>query len=73
MEVALLTTQESYELTGQLYAPDSYFNPIMDGNVPSNWIISTIETNSCVNPDFQWVKSLPLIEWVAPQPLSGSI
>lgn len=59
--VGLLTTQQYHEIVGQLYAPDSYFNPILDADL--NWIISTIEMNLCVNPNFIWVKELPLIEY----------
>lgn len=69
----LSSSQDAYELAGQYFAPDSYFNPILDGNTPANWIISTIEVDNCINPAFNWVKSLPLIEWVPPQPVSGSI
>lgn len=68
MNVGLLTLEQKEELVGQMFAPDSYFNPIQDGNEPSNWIISIEEINFCVNPDFLWVKDLPLIEWVAPIP-----
>ena len=57
--VALLTDTEKDELVGQLYAPDSYFNPIQDAE--GNWIISTQEQEFCVNPLFLWVKDLPLI------------
>ena len=57
--VALLTDTEKDELVGQLYAPDSYFNPIQDAQ--DNWIISTQEQEFCVNPEFLWVKDLPLI------------
>ena len=31
----LSSSQSAWELAGQLYSPDSYFNPILDGNVPS--------------------------------------
>ena len=74
MKVALLTFEQSVELTGQLYSEDSYFNPILDGNTPPNWIISTIEVNNCINPNYLWVKELPLIDYVAPQPpITGSL
>jgi len=59
IEVGLLTEVQKDELVGQLYAPDSYFNPIQDLN--DNWVISTEEMLYCVNPDFLWVKELPLI------------
>ena len=60
--VHLLTETEKDSLIGQWYAPDSYFNPITDANL--NWVISIQEADYCVNPDFLWVKDLPLIEYV---------
>ena len=59
--VGLLTEEQKNQLVGQLYAPDSYFYPIQDIN--DNWIISQEEMNDCVNADFDWVKTLPLIEF----------
>ena len=61
MQVALLTETEKNELLGVLYTEDCYFNPIQDIN--NNWIISTQEVDLCTNPDYQWVKTLPLIEY----------
>ena len=58
MTVALLTTEQKDELIGQLYAPDSYFNPIQDKH--GQWIISLEEVNQC---SIEWVKELPLIEY----------
>jgi hypothetical protein len=69
--VALLTIEQKDQLVGQLYDEDSYFNPIQD--ITNSWIISTEETEQCVYEQFQWVKSLPLIEYI-PQPyVSGSL
>ena len=65
MEVGLLTETQKDSLLGQLYDEDSYFNPIQDIN--DNWIISIEEMEFCVNPEFQWVKDLPLIDYV-PKP-----
>jgi len=59
--VGLLTIEQKNELVGQLYDDDSYFNPIQDDL--DQWIISTEEIEFCVNPEFQWVKTLPLIEY----------
>jgi hypothetical protein len=59
--VGLLTESQKNEIVGQLYDEDSYFNPIQD--IEDNWIISTEEMEFCVNPEFQWVKTLPLIEY----------
>jgi hypothetical protein len=60
-QVGLLTESQKNEIVGQLYDEDSYFNPIQDAN--DNWIISIEEIDQCVNPEFQWVKTLPLIEY----------
>jgi len=60
-QVGLLTETQKDELVGQLYDEDSYFNPIQD--IEDNWIISVEEMEFCVNPEFQWVKDLPLIEY----------
>jgi hypothetical protein len=65
-QVGLLTESQKNELVGQLYDEDSYFNPIQD--IDDNWIISTEEMEFCVNPEFQWVKTLPLIEY-KPKPV----
>ena len=59
--VGLLTELQKNELVGQLYAPDSYFNPIQDIN--DDWVISTEEMEYCVNPEFMWVKDLELIPY----------
>jgi hypothetical protein len=59
--VGLLTESQKNELVGQLYDEDSYFNPIQD--IDNNWIISVEEMEFCVNPQFMWVKTLPLIEY----------
>lgn len=59
--VGLLTIAEKDSLVGQLYEEDSYFNPLQDLN--DQWIISTEEMEFCVNPEFMWVKDLPLIEY----------
>jgi len=61
IQVGLLTETQKDELIGQVYAPDSYFNPIQD--VQDNWVISIEEMEQCVNPDCLWVKDLPLIEY----------
>jgi hypothetical protein len=61
IQVGLLTESQKNELVGQLYDEDSYFNPIQDIN--DNWIISVEEMEFCVNPEFQWVKDLPLIPY----------
>ena len=66
--VGLLTEIQKDELLGQMYAPDSYFNPIQDLN--NNWIISIEEMEFCTNELFLWVKDLPLIIY-EPKPFEG--
>ena len=61
IQVGLLTESQKNELVGQLYDEDSYFNPIQD--ISDQWIISVEEIEFCVNPEFQWVKTLPLIDY----------
>lgn len=60
-QVGLLTEAQKDSLIGQLYDEDSYFNPIQD--LYDNWIISVEEMEFCVNPEFMWVKDLPLIPY----------
>jgi hypothetical protein len=61
IQVGLLTETQKDQLVGQLYDSDSYFNPIQD--IDSNWIISTEEMDQNENPQFMWVRDLPLIEY----------
>jgi hypothetical protein len=60
-QVGLLTVQEKDLLIGQQYTYDSYFNPIQD--IDDNWIISLEEMEYCTNPEFIWVKNLPIIDY----------
>jgi hypothetical protein len=64
MIVGLLTIEQKEKLVGVEFEPLSYFNPVQD--VSNNWIISTTEMDDNINPDFMWVKDLPLIEWMPP-------
>ena len=57
--VGLLTELQKDELVGQLYAPNSYYNPIQD--FYDNWIISVEEMEQTITLEFMWVKDLPLI------------
>jgi hypothetical protein len=64
--VGLLTELQKDELVGQWYAPDSFYNPILD--LLDRWIISVEEMEQTVNPDFLWVKDLDLIPY-EPRPV----
>lgn len=66
MKVGLLTLEQKNLLEGQLYDVDSYFNPILDCN--NDWIISTIEIEKNIYPQFDWIKEIPLIDFCEIQP-----
>jgi hypothetical protein len=61
MKVGILTIEQKNTIKGQLYSPDSCFNPIQDIN--NNWVISTQEMEECVVEEFMWVKELTLIDY----------
>ena len=68
MKVGLLTLEQKKQVEGQLYCADCYFNPIQDIN--DNWVISLEEMNGRVtNPNFFWVRELPLIDYVPKESL----
>lgn len=60
--VGLLTIEQKDSLVGQLYAPDSYFNPIQDAK--DNWVISIEEIENNENPAFDWLLNLEMIIFV---------
>ena len=59
--VGLLTEVQKNEIVGQWYAPDSFYNPILD--LLDRWIISVEEMEQTVNPDFLWVKDLDVVPY----------
>ena len=63
--VGLLTLDQYNQVVGQMFDEDSFFNPIQDAN--DDWIISEEEINFCTNPEFFWIKNLPLIEYLPKQ------
>jgi hypothetical protein len=62
--VRLLTPKQAEALFNQFFAPNSQYNPVLDGL--GRWVISEEEVEQTTNPDFDWVQSLPIIEYVAP-------
>jgi hypothetical protein len=61
MKVGLLNKRQKNEIQGKLFAPDSYFNVIEDIN--NKWVIS-VEEMEQANELFEWVKDLPLIDYL---------
>lgn len=58
MQGAILTQTQAASLLGQFYAPDSYFNPVLDIN--ASIYITIQEINNCTATNFQWVKQLTI-------------
>jgi hypothetical protein len=69
--VGLLTLEQKDLLVGQLFASDSYFNPIQDNS--DNWVISVEEMEYCTNTEFIWVKDLELIIYVSKESVNPFI
>ena len=62
--VGLLSIEQKDLLVGQLFDDDSFFNPILDGNDPQNWIISIEEIEQNIYPEFNWLRDLEMIIFV---------
>lgn len=60
MKVALINIIQHRQLAKKEFAPDRYFNPIIDemGNI----LITEWEIEGTENADYLWVKDLPLVE-----------
>ena len=63
-KVVILTETQKDSLVGVAFAPDSYYNPIQDCN--NDWIVSVEEVNQTTNPTYDWLHSLPLVDFCAP-------
>ena len=64
MRVAILTIEQKDILLNQEVCPKLKFNPVQDVN--EDWVISEIEVNGSINPNFMWVKNLELTDWLGP-------
>jgi hypothetical protein len=66
-QVYQLTTEQKDLIMGKEYAPDCFFYPVQDAN--DVWVISPEEVAKVTNPEFFFIKDLPLIEYTPkPQP-----
>jgi hypothetical protein len=63
-QIALITQEQADLLAGQEYAKACHYNPVQDCD--DNWLITIQEIEQTTNPDFLWVKDLPLSEWCPP-------
>jgi hypothetical protein len=62
MKVAILTTEQKDSLDKQNFTSSGFFSPVQDIN--GDWVISEVEINKCVTPEFMWVKNLLLTDWL---------
>lgn len=68
--VGKLTEAEALLLEGQMWNDNEYFNPALNGD-GVDWYISIEEMEGNTNIDFEWVATLPLIEYI-PWPLDNN-
>jgi len=61
MKIKLLTTEQKDSLLGVYFKDNHLFSPIQDAN--DNWVLNLETVNQTTNPDFQWVKDLPEIDF----------
>ena len=59
-----LTEKQAASLKGQLFAPNSVFNPMIDDN--GTWIISNEEALLSKGTSFEWLYTTTEIPFVAP-------
>jgi hypothetical protein len=65
MKVGELTTQQKESLIGQMVEQDWYFNPFLSYNtIEGIWVISTQEIDASIYLENEWVKQVPLIDYV---------
>lgn len=71
MKAGLLNIEQKNTLIGALVALEWYFNPTLMSN--GEWVISTQEMVASELPELDWVKTLPLVDWVGPyEPITGN-
>jgi hypothetical protein len=64
--VAILTQEQKDSIQDQYLTDGWIFNCSLDIN--NNWTLGQPQIDACTVEEYQWVKTLPLVEWVAPLP-----
>lgn len=62
MKVAILTEEQKDLLVNGKVQENWYFSPVIDGN--GNYIITESEISNSVYPEYNWIKDLPLTEFI---------
>ena len=65
-QVILLTPEQAQLLEGRMFTLDSYFYVREDFD--DNYFITIFEQENCTNPELQWIKQCPQIEY-KPKPI----
>ncbi len=65
-QVILLTQEQAELLEGRMFAIDSYF--LVQQDIDDNNFITVFEMEHCTNPELQWIKQCPRIEY-KPKPI----
>jgi hypothetical protein len=65
-QVILLTQQQAESLEGRMFTIDSYFYVRQD--IDDNYFVTVFEMEHCTNPELQWIKQCPRIEY-KPKPM----
>jgi hypothetical protein len=65
-QVILLTQEQAESLEGRMFTIDSYFYVRQDAD--GNYFITVFEMEHCTNPELQWIKKCPRIEY-KPKPI----
>ena len=64
--VAILTQEQKDSIEGQYLTESWIFNCSLDNN--NNWTLGKPQIDACTVEQFQWVKTLQLVEWIQPVP-----
>jgi hypothetical protein len=65
-QVILLTQEQAESLQGRMFTLDSYF--LIQQDIDDNYFITVFEMENCTNPELQWIKQCPRIEY-KPKPI----
>ena len=65
-QVILLTQDQAESLQGRMFTLDSYF--LVQQDIDDNNFITVFEMEHCTNPELQWIKHCPRIEY-KPKPI----
>jgi hypothetical protein len=57
-----LTEEQARSMYGQELAPGWSF--LMHSDINEEYFLDPFQAESCINPDFQWLKEMPLSEYV---------